>query len=101
MKKNVYVVAFIKELYKRFALPSPRFFQVVQAIGMVAAFIGFIPDILMYLEITPNPIFSRYLALALKVSGIVVKLLAKLPVENAGKVAATTNKMPFTSSVKS
>jgi hypothetical protein len=98
--KKLNISDFLKELYKRFALPSPKFFQVIQAVGVVCAGIGFIPEILLKLDITPNPIFSKYISTVLVVAGVITKFLAKLPVENSTIVSRTTDKLPYTATAK-
>lgn len=100
MNTKANFAAFIAELWKRFPLKTPKFFQILQAVGIVAAGIGFIPDALTYLELTPTPIMSHYLEIVLKVAGIVTWIMAKLPVENATRVSLNTNHMPFTAAAK-
>lgn len=88
--------AFIVETFKRFGVKSPRFFQVFQTIGIIATGIGFIPDALQWLDITPGPIYSKYISLAVKVAGGVMWLMAKLPVQNPERIIERTDKLPFT-----
>jgi hypothetical protein len=85
--------AFMIELYKRFALKSPKFFQVLQVVGIIAAFLGFIPKIAAFLDI-PIP-QNHTLAIILKVAGATTLFMAKLPVLNSSLVMKTTEDLPF------
>ena len=84
------------EFYKRFGLTSPRFFQIIQYAGAAAVAIGFVPDILTYLSITPGPIFSKVLTTVLKAAGATAYIVSKLPTSNPNHVIQTTDNLPFT-----
>lgn len=100
--------AWLQETFSRFALKSPRFFQVYQTIGAIAVAVGFIPDALQWLDITPTEIVSKYIALSIKVAGLVMWFMAKMPVTDPkkpvdGKTGETQplhEVMPFTQKVK-
>ncbi|HEX8334509.1 MAG TPA: hypothetical protein VF622_17930 [Segetibacter sp.] len=74
---------FIIELFQRFALKSPKFYQKLQTVGLVALGIGFVPEILELLEITVTGQVAKYIGLAVKVAGAFTWLLAKTPVIEA------------------
>lgn len=92
--------AWISEFIKRFTFKSPRFFQIVQYAGLIATAVGFIPDALVWLNITPTDIISKYITLALKVAGGVTYLIAKLPVSNSSVIADNSTQLPFTQKKK-
>jgi len=92
--------AFFTELLKRFGLETPRFFKIIQMVGAAATFIGFIPKILVALDITPTDVFSHYLQILLKVAGFTAIIVAKLPANNANAVISSSNKMPFSENAK-
>lgn len=92
--------AWFIEFYKRFGLKTPKFFQVLQIVGIIAAIVGFIPDALQYLEVTTTPIIDRYVSLAVKVAGGITWLISKLPAVNANTVAFHSNSLPFTEKKK-
>jgi hypothetical protein len=91
---------FIKELYARFPLKTPKFFQVFQLIGILATIAGAIPDLLHWLEIIPTPLYSKLLTKLLEACGGITWMMAKLPVEHATRTALTTDKMPYTLAAK-
>ena len=96
MEKQTALIAFLKETINRFGLKSPKFFQVYQMIGLVLTGIGFIPDIITWLDLTPTPIVSKYVSLAVKVAGGIMWLMAKIPVQNATKeIEKFDTDMPF------
>ena len=84
------------EFYKRFGLTSPRFFQIIQYVGAAAVVVGFVPDILTSLSITPGPIFSHVLQIALKAAGAATYIVSKLPTSNPNHIVQTTDSLPFT-----
>ena len=95
MKNQSKIISFIVETIQRlFKLKSPKYFSVVRAIGIVATFIGYIPDICEQLEVSIPQ--NKYLELLFKVAGITVIIVTQLSVENASKVVAKTDKLPFT-----
>lgn len=81
-------VNFLVELIKRFGGPTPRFFKIIQVIGAVAAFVGFIPDIITLLSINLSVHMSNTLQIALKVAGVITAVVAQLVQQ--GSVAAMT-----------
>jgi len=87
---------FLIELVKRFATKSPKFFKIFQYVGIAATVMGFIPDALVMLGITPNAIFSNYIEIGLRVAGIVTVVMASLPVPNSSDTN-TASILPFTS----
>lgn len=96
-KDSSQIISFIVELYKRFGLKSPKFFQVIQFIGIIATAIAWVPDLLQYLDIIPNEIYSKTLEVSLKVAGIITWVIAKLPVVDSLKTVATKpENLPFT-----
>lgn len=95
-------VAWLVETFKRFALKTPAFFQVFQVLGIIATGVGFLPDLLEYLKITPTEIFSHYLEIGLRVAGIVTWVMAKLPVINSTSVVQQqSTALPFTAQKES
>lgn len=88
--------AFLKELYQRFGLKSPKFFQKLQTIGIIATAVGFIPELLDFLDYSVPDSIADYWAKFLKIAGGTAWIISKLPVENAAKVVAGTDTMPFT-----
>jgi hypothetical protein len=103
------LIAFLTELYKRMALKSPKFFQVLQAIGMTAALVTGIPlaiqqiEMFTGLKIALPDVVNHWVVRVVFWCGIVVKLMAKLPVTNParpvttdGKIAAPRVVMPYT-----
>lgn len=91
---------FLKELYSRFPLKTPKFFQVFQFIGILSIVVGGIPDVLHWLEITPSPLFSKVLTKCLEACGAITWAMAKLPVEHATTIATKTDMLPFTTAAK-
>ncbi len=68
-------------------MESPRFFQIIQDIGMVAAFIGGIPMAIAQIETTTGmainlpEVVDLWLAQIVFWCGVLTKFLAKLPVK--------------------
>jgi hypothetical protein len=101
-------IAWLRETFKRLALKSPKFFQVYQSIGMIAVVVGFIPDALTFLEITPTDVMNQKIQLAMKIAGAVMWFMAKMPVTDprkpvdgkTGEAQALHDVMPFTQKVK-
>lgn len=103
------VAAFLVELYKRMALKSPKFFQVLQAIGMTAALVTGIPLFIQQLEmftglkIALPDVVNHWIVRVVFWCGIVIKVMAKLPVTDPskpvtpdGRIAAARKVMPYT-----
>lgn len=106
--KQINLLAFFSELYQRFALKSPKFFQYVQAFGVVLMVITGIPELLYQLKtefgidlwtMLPGAV-QFFASKTIAIAGVLIKLMAKLPVENANHVVNTTNKLPFTEKTK-
>lgn len=109
MQPSSDVMAFLVELYKRMSLKSPAFFQVLQTLGMIAALITGIPLFLQQLSMftgmeinLPGPVNGMFVRVVFW-CGLVVKLMAKLPVTDpdrpvtkAGRPVSTIKNMPFT-----
>lgn len=109
MQQSSDITAFLVELYKRMSLKSPKFFQVLQGIGMVAALVTGIPLFLQQIEmftgmkITLPEIVNSTLIRIVFWCGVIVKVMAKLPVSdpdkpvtNTGRIAAPRKVMPYT-----
>ncbi len=94
------IPAWFIEFFKRFALKTPKFFQVLQLAGIIATVAGFIPDILVWLSITPNEVVSKYLTVILKVAGATTWIVSKLPATNVTAVIDNSNALPFTEKKK-
>lgn len=102
------VMAFIVELLRRFSLKSPKFFQVLQTISIIAGLITGLPEFIDLLNSMGANINlpEIWLAVQSKVimwASIVLWMAAKLPVENPeqpktgdGKLVARTKALPFT-----
>jgi hypothetical protein len=91
----------LSELLARFSLKSPKFFQVLQTIGVVCAFLGGVPKILEDNNIHLGEPFATYvnkgIALAVTVAGIVTWILGKLPVsQDVMTQAKAADKLPYT-----
>lgn len=103
MQQQSDVWAFIIEAYKRMSLKSPKFFQVIQAIGMIAAFITGIPLAIQQFEMTfgvhidlpfPEAVNSTWIRVVF-FCGVLAKIIAKLPVVDPKKpVDASGNTQP-------
>lgn len=96
---------FLKELIQRFSGSTPKFFRVLTVVGAIATFIGFVPDLLGFLNITLPLTWLPWTERILKISGITIAVVAKLSVQS--KVVAKTpegallkerdtDKLPFT-----
>ncbi len=89
------VTAFIVELVKRLSIKSPKFFRVLQNIGIIAFCLGWIPDIASMLHITlpQSPALERVLTIA----GAITWFMAKLPSVNTAAIVETKpGALPFT-----
>lgn len=101
-KKNLFK-AWFTEFIERFALESPKYFQVWQKIGGIAFIIGWVPDALDALDIVVTGKIADYIAFGLKVAGFITWLQAKQPVLSftkptiKGEVVDTKEVMPFSS----
>lgn len=110
MQPKTDVAAFLLELYQRMSLKSPRFFQVLQAIGMAAALITGIPlfiqqvEMFTGLEIPMPDVVNHWVTRVVFWCGVIVKLMAKLPVVQPpidnGVPVPKKEALPFTSAVK-
>lgn len=97
-------IAFLEELFNRFALKSPKFFQILQKVGIVLLAITGIPEALLILKTSVGIDLWTYLPEAVQwfasktiaLAGILLWVLAKLPVQNSTTVMNTSNKLPFT-----
>jgi hypothetical protein len=99
------VYDFFTELFNRLFQKTPKFFKWWIRIGAIAVFISGVPDILIELDITLPPIIKAFADKVVWVSGIVVMLMAKLPVQRppvaqteSGKPVVVTDEktLPFT-----
>lgn len=73
---------FIIELIQRVATNNPKFFKVIQVISAAVAIVAFIPDLLVYLEIT-SPFWLELLHdKAVKIGALTAVIMAQLPNEN-------------------
>jgi len=90
--------AWLIENIKRFGLKTPRFFKVWKTIGFFCILVGFIPEGLAFLNITPNDVISNYLTLAVKVAGAVMVFMSKITFDDADpKLIENKDKqLPFT-----
>jgi hypothetical protein len=112
MKQNI-ILDILKETYNRFALKSPKFFQHIQAFGVVLLFITGIPDFLFQLKegfgfealkidlwsMLPDAV-QFFASKTIAIAGALIKLMAKLPVDydhpEVKKELRRSNKMPYT-----
>lgn len=106
---NNQFINFFVELIKRFGGTTPKFFKIISVIGIIAAFIGFLPDITAFLGIEIPLKWAKGWELTLKIAGLITAIVAQLP--NQGGIAAVTdsghilkatneNKLPFSSVVE-
>ncbi len=113
-KQSSDVWLFLYELYKRMALKSPKFFQVLQTIGMVVALITGIPlaiqqaEMFLGLKIALPEVVNHWMVRVVFACGLIVKIMAKLPVIDSSSYTQQTNNgaaapkyevLPFTSNV--
>jgi len=84
---------YLNETISRVFLKSPKYFKIVQIVGLIATGIGFLPDIAAYLGI--NLPDNQTVQLVLKVAGGTTYFISKLPVENSSVVQKQTNTLPF------
>jgi hypothetical protein len=106
MKPNTDVAAFLIEMYKRMSLKSPRFFQILQAVGMAAALITGIPLFIQQIEmftglkIALPDVVNHWVVRVVFWCGVVVKVMAKLPVHQPpiedGEKIPKAEALPFT-----
>lgn len=95
-------LSWVVEVYNRFGLKSPKFFQTLQLIGLIALGVGFIPDALKWLDLTPTLIVDKVIAVAVKVAGGITWVISKLPVTSTvspvedGKTVNGYRVLPFT-----
>jgi len=86
MKYQTDLSAFLIEAYQRLSLKSPRFFQVLQTIGMIAALLTGIPlfiqqlEMFTGLEINLPDVVNGIVIRIVFWCGLIVKIMAKLPV---------------------
>jgi hypothetical protein len=107
MQPSTDVAAFLVELYKRMSLKSPRFFQILQAIGMAAALITGIPLFIQQVEmftglhIALPDVVNHWVTRVIFWCGVMVKIMAKLPVHQPptdhGEPVTKKEALPFTS----
>lgn len=103
---------FLVELWQRMSLKSPKFFQVVQGIGMAAALITGIPlaiqqfSMITGVEIALPDVVNFWVIRVIFWCGVVTKIIGKLPVTSTdrpvtsdGKVEAKTEVLPYTAKV--
>ena len=107
MQRQSDIIAFLHETIARMSAKSPAFFQVYQNIGLAAFCVGFIPDILNWLEIVPQGKVAIAIALAVKVAGGVMWFMSKQPVtdprkpvDKNGEELSKHEVMPFTQKKK-
>jgi hypothetical protein len=86
--------AFFIELFKRFGLKSPKFFQVLQFIGALCAVITGLPDLLTRSGITLPPEIEVFENKTIAIAGAIMWIISKLPVENP-QLVSVKKKLPF------
>lgn len=82
---------FLKEIGARWSEGSPKFFRVMGWISLVMAGIGFIPDLLNFLQITLPEKWMAVLGRFMVGAGLWGKFVASMPVKQPTKEV-----MPFT-----
>ncbi len=93
MKQQTDVMAFLIELIKRFSLKSPKFFQVIQAVGLIAGLITGVPEFLQLLGMQLPAAIAPFASKTIAAASSVLWIMAKLPVDPK---AMLESKMPFT-----
>lgn len=92
---------FFIELFKRFTLKSPKFFQVLQTVGAVAAIITGIPSFLEGQGIAIPEALQKISSTVVAVAAGVLWVIAKLPVENPqapevnGRAVSKVKALPY------
>lgn len=109
---------FLLEFYKRMALKSPKFFQILQTIGMIAAIVTGLPLAIQQFEMftgikvfesLPEVVNSTFIRVVF-FCGVIVKIMAKLPVvyptqtntpvsKSDGSTVAKSEALPYTANV--
>ncbi len=91
---------FLKELFNRFGLQTPSFFQIFQKLGIIATALTGIPLLLTTFQtdlgITLPDVVHVLSQKAALGGAIIMWIMAKLPANNSTKIAANTDKLPFT-----
>lgn len=89
----------ITEVFNRFALKTPKFFQVWQWIGIAAAAVAGLPALLVEFQTNLGITLPVWVVTisdkAVWLSGIIIWVMAKLPVKNPEQVTKTTDKLPY------
>lgn len=87
---NSQFLNFFKEMVLRLFGPTPMFFKIIAAVGAVATFIGFVPEILTWLNLAVPDRFAGAYTLILKIAGALVALVALFSTPST-PVATTSN----------
>jgi hypothetical protein len=104
MENRNQLIAWFIEFFKRFAMKSPAFFQVLQAVGAICAILAGIPVLLAKYNLgLPHKwelIANQTAAIAVAVGGAVMWIIAKLPVDQKVHAAlpeeTKQKKLPYT-----
>lgn len=101
------IINWFVEFFKRFGTPQPQFFKILLIIGAVATFIGFVPDILSFLDFTLPATWTPWVERILKIAGITTIIVSRLTtqskvVETDGLILKATNEqaLPFTATAE-
>ena len=70
---------FIIELIQRSATKNPKFFKVIQAVSGVVALIAFMPDLLVFLDISVPQWVTILNDKAIKIGALTALVMAQLP----------------------
>ena len=92
---------FLTELFNRFSLKSPAFFQVIQKIAIIAGVLSGLPLIIVQFEselgVQVPELIEKLASKAALISAIVLWVVAKLPIKPTELIIAKQdNKLPFT-----
>lgn len=111
--KSSAIMDFIVELMKRFALKSPKFFQVLQIIAIIATLATGVPEFvdllnsITGLHINLPDFWESIQSKTVAISALVMWLMAKLPVTNqqqpitgSGKTVSPWKALPYTDKKK-
>jgi hypothetical protein len=100
MENQNQLIAWFIEFFKRFALKSPKFFQVLQFIGAAAAIITGIPEALLKYGITLPDDVKFFADKTIAIAGMIMWMISKLPVDQKVHEALSEEtkqkKLPYT-----
>lgn len=101
------IINWFVEFFKRFGTTQPQFFKILSIVGVVATFLGFIPDFLSLLDFTLPSTWEPWVERILKIAGITTIIVSRLTtqskvVETDGLILKATNEkaLPFTATAE-